>query len=42
MIWACDEVRGTKAIRVVMKMKIEGKRGRGREKPKKRRLNTIE
>jgi len=41
MVWACDEVRGNKSsIRVVMKMNVEEKRGRGRLK--KRWLDKIE
>jgi hypothetical protein len=47
MVWACDEARGNKeililvkSVRVVMENNVNGKRGRG--KPKKRRLNTIE
>jgi hypothetical protein len=28
MVWACDETRGTNAVRVLMKMNVEGKRGR--------------
>lgn len=39
MVWACDEARGNKKkSRVVIKMNVEGKRGR----PKKRWLDTIE
>jgi hypothetical protein len=34
MVWACGEAKENKAVRVVIKMNIEGKRERG--KPKKR------
>lgn len=40
-IWACDEEREeTETLRAVIKMKIEGKRERGRAK--KKRLDAIE
>jgi hypothetical protein len=40
MVWACDEVRvKTITVRAIMKINVEGKRGRGR--PKKRWLYKI-
>jgi hypothetical protein len=40
MVWAYDEARGNKSNEVVIKINIEGKRRK--ERPKKRRLDTIE
>jgi hypothetical protein len=40
IVWAYDEAKGTKAIRVIMKINVEGKRGR--EKSINKWLDTIE
>jgi len=37
MVWTCVKKEETKAVRAVMKMNVEGKRGR-RRRPKKRWL----